>query len=133
MGILDGILGGVIGSDASKVLKEYVEKHGGLEGVTIEFERAGFGQKVKSWVSTGPNLPITPEELQHAIHPNELVELSRKFDIPVIVVGELLARSLPIVVEKATVGGGFLPGQQIGMGLPGEPRTPREPRPTPKK
>lgn len=40
---------------------------GGLARVyaaVAEFEKAGLGQKVKSWVSTGPNLPITFAEIK---------------------------------------------------------------------
>jgi len=57
--MLQGILGGVIGAEALSLIKEYLEKHGGVEGAVAEFEKAGLGEKVKSWVSTVPNLPIT--------------------------------------------------------------------------
>jgi uncharacterized protein YidB (DUF937 family) len=57
MGLLDGTLGGVIGAEALSLVKDYIEKHGGIQGVVAEFEKTGFGQHAKSWVSTGPNLP----------------------------------------------------------------------------
>jgi len=66
MGWLQGILGGVIGAEALSLIKEYLEKHGGVEGAVAEFDKAGLSEKVKSWVSTGPNLPITAEEIQKA-------------------------------------------------------------------
>jgi uncharacterized protein YidB (DUF937 family) len=56
MGFLDGILGGVVGAEALSLVKDYIEKHGGIAGVVSEFEKNGFGQQVKSWVSTGPTL-----------------------------------------------------------------------------
>jgi uncharacterized protein YidB (DUF937 family) len=60
MGLFDGILGGVIGAEALSLVKDYIEKRGGIQGVVAEFEKTGFGQQAKSWVSTGPNLPIKP-------------------------------------------------------------------------
>ena len=56
MGFLEGILGGVVGAEALSLVKGYFEKHGGIEGVVSEFEKNGFGQQVKSWVSTAPTL-----------------------------------------------------------------------------
>ena len=38
MGLLDGILGGVVGAGALAVVQHYLESHGGLEGVVAEFE-----------------------------------------------------------------------------------------------
>jgi hypothetical protein len=49
MGFLDGILGGVVGAEALSLVKDYIEKHGGIAGVVSEFEKNGFGQQVKSW------------------------------------------------------------------------------------
>jgi uncharacterized protein YidB (DUF937 family) len=54
MGLLYGILGGVIGAEALSLVKDYIEKRGGIQGVVAEFEKTGFGQQAKSWVSTGP-------------------------------------------------------------------------------
>ena len=67
MGLLDGILGGVIGAEALSLVKDYIEKRGGIQGVVAEFEKTGFGQQAKSWVSTGPNLPITAEQMHQAL------------------------------------------------------------------
>jgi uncharacterized protein YidB (DUF937 family) len=63
MGFLDGILGGVVGAEALSLVKGYLEKHGGIQGVVAELEKTAIGQQVKSWVSTGPNLPISAEQI----------------------------------------------------------------------
>jgi uncharacterized protein YidB (DUF937 family) len=64
---LKGILGGVIGAEALSLIKDYFEKKGGVENVVKEFQNAGFGDKIASWVSTGPNHPINLTEIQKAI------------------------------------------------------------------
>ncbi len=61
---LKGILGGVIGADALSLIKNYVDKKGGLEGVVKEFESVGLTNKVPSWVSAGPNLSINSIEVK---------------------------------------------------------------------
>ncbi|HUB63224.1 MAG TPA: YidB family protein [Methylocella sp.] len=109
MGLLDGILGGVIGAEALSLVKDYIEKHGGIQGVVGEFEKTGFGQQAKSWVSTGPNLPITAEQIQQALGSDKVKELAAKFGIPVDKVSDLLAKYLPTAVDKATPEGKLPP------------------------
>ena len=102
MGLLDGNLGGVIGANALSLVKDYIEKHGGIQGVVAEFEKTGFGQQAKSWVSTGPNLPINAEQIQQAIGSEKVREMAAKFGIPVDKVADLLAKHLPTAIDKAT-------------------------------
>ena len=58
MGMLDGLLGGIVGAGLVSVVSGIVEKHGGLQGVVNEFEKSGLGATVQSWVGTGPNKSI---------------------------------------------------------------------------
>jgi uncharacterized protein YidB (DUF937 family) len=102
MGILDGVLGGVIGAEALSLVKGYIEKNGGIEGVVAQFEQTGFGQQVKSWVGTGQNLPITTEQIQQALGSDRVKELAAKYGLPIDKVAHLLAQNLPTAVDKAT-------------------------------
>jgi uncharacterized protein YidB (DUF937 family) len=102
MGLLDGILGGVIGAEALSLVKDYIEKHGGMEGVVAEFEKTGFGQQAKSWISTGPNLPINAEQIQQDLGSEKVKAMAAKFGIPVDKVADLLAKHLPTAIDKAT-------------------------------
>ena len=47
MGWLDGILGGVIGAEALSLVKGYVDKHGGIDGVVAELESTGTYNNAK--------------------------------------------------------------------------------------
>lgn len=102
MGILDGVLGGVIGAEALSLVKGYIEKNGGIEGVVAQFEQTGFGQQVKSWVGAGQNLPITTEQIQQALGSDRMKELAAKFGLPIDKAAQLLAQNLPTAVDKAT-------------------------------
>jgi uncharacterized protein YidB (DUF937 family) len=102
MGLLDGIIGGAIGVEIATLINGYIEKRGGLQGVLDEFEKSGYGDKVKSWVGTGPNLPISADQIQQTLGSDRVKELGAKFGIPVDKVAASLAEYLPKVVDKAT-------------------------------
>jgi uncharacterized protein YidB (DUF937 family) len=105
MGFLDGILGGVIGAEALSLVKGYIEKHGGVEGVVAELEKTGLGQQARSWVSTGPNLSITAEQIKQALGSGQVKDLAAKVGVPVDKVADLLAKYLPPAIDKATPDG----------------------------
>ena len=44
MSWLKAIAGGVIGAEALTLIKDYVEKQGGLDGVVKNFENSGLGE-----------------------------------------------------------------------------------------
>jgi uncharacterized protein YidB (DUF937 family) len=105
MGMLDGVLGGVVGAEALSLVKGYLEKHGGIQGVVADFQRNGFGEQVKSWVSTGPNAPVTPAQIQQVMGLVNLKDLANKFGIPADKVSELLAKYIPAAIDKMTPDG----------------------------
>jgi len=105
MGKFDGLLGGIVGGSMVSVVNNVLEKHGGLQGVVSEFERNGLGPTVRSWVSTGPNQPISPDEVQRALGPDLLQQLSQKSGVSVDDLSRKLAEVLPQAVDKMTPNG----------------------------
>jgi len=105
MGMFDGLLGGIVGGSMVSVVNNVLEKHGGLQGVVSEFERNGLGPTVRSWVSTGPNQPISPDEVQRALGPDLLQQLSQKSGVSVDDLSRKLAEVLPQAVDKMTPNG----------------------------
>lgn len=45
MGLLDGVLGGVVGAAMVNVVNGLIEKHGGVQGIVKEFETKGLGRR----------------------------------------------------------------------------------------
>ncbi len=109
MSWIKGIIGGAIGAEAATLVKDYIEKQGGLEAVVKQFESSGFANKIRSWVSTGQNLPINAIEIQQALGLDKLSELARKAGLPVDKVRDTLAEYLPMVIDKATPEGRLPP------------------------
>ena len=105
MGMLDGVLGGIVGAGMVSVVNSIIEKHGGLQGVVDEFERNGLGATVKSWVGTGPNQPISADEVHKALGPDLLQQLSDKSGLSVQDLAQKLSLVLPKAVDHLTPDG----------------------------
>ena len=109
MSWLKAIAGGVIGAEALSVVKEYVEKQGGIEGVVKNFESSGLGQQVHSWIGLGPNEKISEIEIGKVINADKLKELAKNAGVDLDKARELLAEYLPVAIDKATPEGKLPP------------------------
>ena len=105
MGLLDGFVGGVIGAGLVSVVNDIIEKHGGLQGVVNQFETNGLGPTVKSWISTGPNQPISPDALQRTLGPELLQQLAARSGMSVQDLTQKLTQVLPQIVDRLTPNG----------------------------
>jgi uncharacterized protein YidB (DUF937 family) len=105
MGMLEGLLGGIVGAGMVSVVNGIMEKHGGLQGVIGEFEKNGLGATVQSWVGTGTNQPISPDEVHRALGPDLLQQLAAKSGLSVQELAQKLAQVLPQAVDKMTPDG----------------------------
>ena len=109
MGMFDGVLGGIVGGGMVSVVNGILEQHGGLQGVVKQFERNGLGSTVQSWVGTGANQPVSPQDLQKALGPDLLQQLSAKSGLSVQELAQRLAQVLPEAVDKMTPNGTLPP------------------------
>ena len=105
MGMFDGLIGGIVGGGMASVVNQILEQHGGLQGVIGEFEQKGLGPTVRSWVSTGPNQSISADEMQRALGPDLLQQLSQKSGLPPGELARKLAEILPNAVDRMTPNG----------------------------
>jgi uncharacterized protein YidB (DUF937 family) len=105
MGLFDGLLGGIVGAGMVSVVSDILERHGGVQGVVGQFEKNGLGATVQSWVGTGANQPISPDEVQQALGPDLLQQLSAKSGMSVQDLAQKLSHVLPRAVDKLTPNG----------------------------
>lgn len=105
MGLLDGVLGGVVGAGMMSVVSDVLNKHGGLQGVVNEFEKNGLGSTVKSWISNGPNAPISPDDVHKVLGADLLQQLSTRSGLSVQDLTQKIAQFLPQAVDKLTPDG----------------------------
>ena len=105
MGMFDGLLGGIVGAGMVSVVNNVLEQHGGVQGVVNQFEKNGLGPTVRSWVSTGPNQSVSPEDVHRTLGPELLQQLSQKSGMSVEELTEKLSHVLPQAVDKLTPDG----------------------------
>ena len=111
MGLFDGVLGGIVGAGMVSVVNGILERHGGVQGIVNEFERNGLGATVQSWVGTGPNQPISADQLHNVLGPDLLQQLSAKTGVPVPELAQKLSQVLPQAIDHLTPGG-RIPGDR---------------------
>jgi len=111
MGLLDGIIGGAVGAEMVTVVNGLIQRHGGISGILQQFQAQGLGDTVKSWVSTGPNQPISPDQVHKALGSDTITELAAKLGISPQELSAKLSTVLPQVVDKMTPTGVVPPGQ----------------------
>ena len=105
MGMMDGILGGLIGGEMATVVNRLIEKHGGVSGIVTQLEQQGLGATVKSWVGTGPNQPISADQVHQAIGADTIQEIAAKFGLTPQDLAHKLSQVLPQAIDKLTPGG----------------------------
>jgi len=105
MGMVDGILGGLIGGEMATVVNRLIEKHGGVSGIVTQLEQQGLGATVKSWVGTGTNQPISADQVHQAIGADTIQEIAAKFGLTPQDLAQKLSQVLPQAIDKLTPGG----------------------------
>jgi len=74
----------------------------GLSGLAQNFQSQGLGDTFSSWVSTGENKPIQPQQLQGALGADVLQQLTGGSGMSLQAALPLLAQLLPAVIDKLT-------------------------------
>ena len=94
-------------------LDSLLEKYkGDLNELVRKFEGSGAGQTVKSWIGTGPNEPITADQIKQALG-RDLDDLAAKVGIGKDEAAEELAEKLPDAVDKATPNGSIPSADEV--------------------
>jgi len=124
MGILDSIAGQILGG--GKTQNSLVnaimsmlgnQQAGGLVGLVEQLNSKGLGDIVNSWVSTGKNLPITPEQIQEGLGEKTISKLASQAGISPEDVSSQLTKLLPQVVDKLTPDGKISQNDIMSKGM----------------
>lgn len=75
---------------------------GGLGAMLEQFQRAGFGEQAGSWVSAGPNLPISPDVIAQVFGRDGLASIGSQAGLDEQQVSAGLSEILPGVVDRLT-------------------------------
>ena len=89
----------------SSVMQMINNQPGGLSGLVQQFHDRGLGGLVSSWVSTGQNLPISADQLQHVLGSDQVKELAAKAEVSPETASSHLSQLLPMLIDKLTPNG----------------------------
>jgi uncharacterized protein YidB (DUF937 family) len=106
----EGLLAGVMGLLTNK-------ETGGLEGLIQAFNQKGLGDVISSWVGTGNNAAITPEQIQEVLGSDMIKQLSEKSGASIDAAKAQLAELLPTLIDKLTPEGKVPEGDLLNKGM----------------
>jgi uncharacterized protein YidB (DUF937 family) len=117
MGLLDGILGNVIGSLGQgsnnplvQVATQMLTQQGqngqsGLASIVSQFQQGGLGNLADSWVGTGQNLPVSGDQISQILGSGKLGEIASQLGISSGDAASGLSQILPELINQATPNG----------------------------
>jgi len=92
-----GMFGGLLsGGSVGGILS------GGLSDLLSQFQQNGHGDKAQSWISTAPNKPVSPGELEQVLGPEKIDWLMKETGMSREELLAGLSRELPATVDKLT-------------------------------
>ncbi len=128
MGLLDSIVGQVTGALENSaggqvhpglmdVVSSLMTQSGGLSGLIGQFEQQGLGHVVASWVGTGQNLAITPDQVQAVLGEPHIAAVAAKLGLSPADVTNQLAGLLPHAIDAVTPAGAVPSGNLLNEAL----------------
>ena len=78
---------------------------GGLGGLLNKLQQGGLGNETKSWVGSGQNQPVSPNQLGQALGPNIIKTLSQMTGVSEDELTKQLSQGIPVIVNTLTPNG----------------------------
>lgn len=123
-GGLGGLLGGGGGGGLGGLLgggQQPQQQSGGLGGLLGRFQQAGMGDVANSWVGTGANQQVSPQQLEQVFGQQQIDQWSQQSNMPRHDLLSQLSQHLPNAVDRMTPNGrlpeGDSPFDKAGVNL----------------
>jgi uncharacterized protein YidB (DUF937 family) len=78
---------------------------GGLGGLLNKLQQGGLGNAANSWVGSGQNQPVSPNQVGSALGPSIIKTLSQQTGLSEDELTQQLSQVLPGLVDKLTPNG----------------------------
>jgi uncharacterized protein YidB (DUF937 family) len=106
---MGGLGGAALGALVMMAL-QMLQKNGGLGGVLGRMQQEGHGREADSWVSSGPNMPISPDVLSQIFGREEIGRMAEQAGMSPDEAAGGLASIFPDIVNEITPQGRVEPG-----------------------
>jgi uncharacterized protein YidB (DUF937 family) len=125
MGLFDSILGAVSGKSGASgeanpligIVNGLLAQSGGLQGLASKFAQSGQGNVFQSWIGMGENQPLSSNQIQNVLGPEQVSAIATKMGVDPAVASTFLAEYLPKIVDKLTPAGKIDPAADHQQGL----------------
>ena len=105
-GALQGLTGSSGGSNPllqiAAAMLSNGSQFGGLQGLIQQFEQAGLGSHMSSWIGTGQNMPISPDQLAQVFGSGQLQQMAQQAGMDPQALSSGLSQVLPQMIDKLT-------------------------------
>jgi uncharacterized protein YidB (DUF937 family) len=110
MGLFDQVLGGIEAKDTQHAalyqeVGNLVTQAGGVSGIEQQFQQKGLGGMIAGWISTGPNPPISGEQVIQVLGRDKILAIASKAGLSEDEVTSGISKLLPVVVDHLTPNG----------------------------
>jgi uncharacterized protein YidB (DUF937 family) len=78
---------------------------GGLGGLINAFQRNGMGDHMQSWIGTGQNMPISPDQLQQVLGRDTIGQIAQQLGLSPQASASGLSELLPQLIDRLTPSG----------------------------
>ena len=78
---------------------------GGVAGLVETFQQKGLGGIVSSWVGTGANQAISPQQVENALGNQQVSDIAAKLGVSTQEASSHIAQWLPAVIDHLTPNG----------------------------
>jgi len=110
MGLFDQVLSGIEAKDSQHAalyqeVGNLVNQAGGVSGLAQQFQQKGLGGMISGWISTGPNPPISGEQVIQVLGRDKILAIASKAGLSEDQVTNGISKLLPMVVDHLTPNG----------------------------
>jgi uncharacterized protein YidB (DUF937 family) len=79
-----------------------LQRQGGLDNVLGKFREAGMADQADSWVGTGQNMNISPNQLEQVFGSSALSDIASKLGVSQDQAGSAMSQVMPELINQLT-------------------------------
>jgi uncharacterized protein YidB (DUF937 family) len=115
MGMFDSIMAklpGLAGDQMQSLAKGLLDDPSKLTGLVQDLDVGGLGDQLRSWVGTGENQTVTPDQIKQALPQEKLEEIAAARGVTTDQAATGISRLLPDLVNQLTPDGA-IPSDEV--------------------
>ncbi|HEX5737227.1 MAG TPA: YidB family protein [Hydrogenophaga sp.] len=97
-----GATGGLDPQMLMGIVMALINQAGGLQGLLAKLQAGGLGEATQSWVGTGANQSVAPDQLGSALGPDLMAMIARQMGGDTQQASSTIAELLPELIDRLT-------------------------------